>query len=143
MAQSNISVVGNLPESLRETSGLLYYNGKLLTHNDSGKSAELFEFDVETLTITRVIELINAVNTDWEGMAQDDDFIYIGDFGNNRGERQDLHVLRISKQTLDNSDEVIAERIDFTYENQMDFTSSENSDFDAEAFLRSIIPLLF
>ncbi|BFP42871.1 hypothetical protein FGF1_37160 [Flavobacteriaceae bacterium GF1] len=133
-AQSNISVVGNLPEPLRETSGLLYYNGRLLTHNDSGNSAELFEFDAETLTITRVIELINTVNTDWEGMAQDDDFIYIGDFGNNRGERQDLRVLRISKQALDNSDEVMAERIDFTYEDQTDFTPSENSDFDAEAF---------
>ena len=132
-AQSDIQSVGNLPEEIIETSGLIYYNGKLITHNDSGNAAELYELDFETLQITRTVRILNAENIDWEDIAQDENHIYIGDIGNNRGDRQDLGVIKIAKSDYDNSDEVNAERITFIYEDQTDFTTSENSDFDAEA----------
>lgn len=133
ISQTDIQELGVLPQSIKETSGLLFYNGKLITHNDSGNAAELYELDIETLQITRTIRITNAINIDWEDLAQDDDFIYIADIGNNSGDRLDLGILRISKSDFDMHNEIIAERIDFLYEDQTDFTTTTDSDFDAEA----------
>jgi hypothetical protein len=133
ISQSDIQSIGTLPQNIKETSGLIFYNGSLITHNDSGNAAELYALDPETLQIIRTIRILNAENIDWEDIAQDSDFIYIGDIGNNRGDRQDLGILKITKSDFDTSDEVNAERITFLYEDQTDFTPSDNSDFDAEA----------
>lgn len=133
MAQSDIQSLGTLPNEVFETSGLIVYNGQLITHNDSGNAPALYELDIETLEIVRTVTVLNAENIDWEDLTQDSNFIYIGDIGNNQGDRQDLGVLRISKQAFDNSNEVTAERISFLYEDQTDFTTTVDSDFDAEA----------
>lgn len=133
LAQSDIISLGTLPQEIWETSGLLFYNGKLITHNDSGNAAELYEIDIETRAITRIIRILNAQNTDWEDLSQDSEFIYIGDIGNNSGDRQDLSVLRISKLEFDTSNEVNAETINFFYEDQVDFATTADSDYDAEA----------
>ena len=126
------ALLGALPLEVRETSGLIYHNGKLITHNDSGNSAELFEIDVDSRQINRVVSVQNAINVDWEDLAQDDTYIYIGDIGNNNGNRTDLVVYRILKSDFDSSDSVTAERIDYSYEDQQDFTSMPASDWDAE-----------
>ena len=133
-SQENAEELGNLPSVISETSGLLFHNGKLITHNDSGNTPQLFEIDTVTLQITRTVTVLNVDNVDWEDLAQDIDYIYIGDFGNNVGTRSDLAVYRIRKQDYDSSDTVQAERLDFSYVDQLDFTDSGNSDWDAEAF---------
>ncbi|KPM33771.1 secreted protein with Por secretion system C-terminal sorting domain [Croceitalea dokdonensis DOKDO 023] len=133
-SQTEVLEIGTLPQSLMETSGLLVYNGKLITHNDSGNLPELYELDTLTLAITRTVRITNHSNKDWEDLAQDESFIYIGDFGNNNGDRQDLRVLRIAKADYDISDEVSAEEIVFLYEDQTSFETQQDSDFDAEAF---------
>ena len=132
-AQGDIQVVGSLPQQIFETSGLIYYDGKLITHNDSGNLAQLYELDTVSLEIPRTVTIENATNVDWEDIAQDDTYIYVGDIGNNNGDRQNLAVLKIAKQDYDTSDTVAAERIDFFYEDQENFTTSPNSDWDAEA----------
>ena len=133
LAQDDITEVGPLTQELWETSGLIFYNGKMITHNDSGNTPQLFEIDTTSLQITRTVSISNAINTDWEALTQDDDFIYIGDIGNNSGDRQDLKVLKIAKSDYDSSDVVAAELIDYFYEDQEDFTTEQNSDWDAEA----------
>jgi hypothetical protein len=133
-SQENVKVLSVLPTEVSETSGLVFYNGKLITHNDSGGTAQLFEIDTVSYEITRTITIASAINTDWEDIAQDADYIYIGDFGNNVGIRTDLGVYRISKQDYDQSDTVQADRIDFAYQDQTEFTNTGNSDWDAEAF---------
>jgi len=133
-AQADITTVGTLPDVVIETSGLIYLEGKLITHNDSGNAPELYELDPVSLAITRTIVITNEINNDWEAITQDDNFVYIGDFGNNNGGRQDLAILKIAKTAILSSNEVTAERINFLYEDQNDFTPTDNSDFDAEAF---------
>ena len=88
----NIIEKHELPAEVIETSGLLFLNGKLITHNDSGDDSNLYEIDTITGNITRTVSVSNATNIDWEDIAQDDTYIYIGDFGNNNGTRtiQDL-----------------------------------------------------
>jgi hypothetical protein len=79
--------------------------------------------------------LNNTVNTDWEDLAQDSLYIYIGDFGNNSGNRTDLHVLRILKSSFLNPP-LLADTIWFHYEDQVDFTaSSQETNFDCEALI--------
>ena len=135
-AQSNLTEIGELPIAVRETSGLIHYNNNLITHNDSGNLPELYEIDKNTLEITRVVTVANAINTDWEDITQDDDYIYIGDIGNNNGNRTDLKILKISKSDYDTSDTVTAEIISYAYEDQTSFISqTNNNDFDAEALL--------
>ena len=134
-AQVSTTTIGTLPEDVLESSGLIYYNNKLITHNDSGNSPRLYEVDTLSSQIIRTITIDNATNIDWEDITQDDTYIYIGDFGNNTGNRQDLTVYRVAKSDYDVSNTISAERIDFSYEDQTDFTEIQNSDWDAEAMV--------
>lgn len=133
-AQDKVKTLGDLPTEVSETSGLIFYNGRIITHNDSGNQPKLFEIDTTNQKITRTVTLTNVVNTDWEAITQDDDYIYIGDFGNNLGSRKDLKVYRIAKTNYKASDRVAAETINFSYPEQVDFTNRNNNDWDAEAF---------
>ena len=132
-AQGEVTQKGVLPPSLSENSGLIFYGGKLITHNDSGNDPVLFEIDTVSLAVTRTVEITSAENIDWEDITQDNQYIYIGDIGNNLGTRTDLGIYRISKQEYDQSESVVAERIHYNYEDQTDFTNQGNSDWDAEA----------
>src|SRR5262245_58181650 len=68
---------GALPASIRETSGLVFWNGMLWTHNDDGDTA-LYAIDTTDGHILRRVPIKGVVNNDWEDITQDDDYIYIG-----------------------------------------------------------------
>lgn len=123
-----------LPEEVKETSGLLFLNGKIITHNDSGDDANLYEVDSLSGLLLRTISISNATNVDWEDISQDDTHIYIADIGNNNGNRTDLSIYKILKTDYLNSTSVVADIITFSYEDQTDFSEQVNSsNFDAEA----------
>ncbi|WP_445719912.1 T9SS type A sorting domain-containing protein [Flavobacterium sp.] len=122
---------------LDETSGLLFYNNNIITFNDSGGDANLYEINSTTGNILRTVSITNATNVDWEDITQDASFIYIGDIGNNNGNRTDLKVYKISKTDYDGPDNTaLAEIISYSYANQSDFTSSpNNNNWDAEGLI--------
>ena len=124
-----------LPSTLEENSGIIFYNNKLITHNDSGGQTYLYELDITTNQITRTISIANATNTDWEDITQDDNYIYIGDFGNNHGTRTDLKIYKIAKSDYLTNDTVTASIINFSYEDQTDFSDNSETNFDAEAMI--------
>ncbi|MDC1226188.1 T9SS type A sorting domain-containing protein [Algibacter sp.] len=135
---SNVQEEFPLPLSLNESSGIIYFNGKLITHNDSGGNNELYEVDLGTEAVTRTVTISGATNIDWEDMTQDDTSIYIGDIGNNiSGNRADLKIYKISKSDFLSMDTVTAETISFSYSDQTDFTatSANNTEWDAEALV--------
>ncbi|WP_445712823.1 T9SS type A sorting domain-containing protein [Flavobacterium sp.] len=123
--------------NLDETSGLLFYNNNIITFNDSGGDANLYEINSTTGNILRTVSITNATNVDWEDITQDASFIYIGDIGNNIGNRTDLKVYKISKTDYDGPDNIaLAEIISYSYANQSDFTSSpNNNNWDAEGLI--------
>lgn len=126
----------NLPQTVAETSGLIYYNNKLITHNDSGNAAELYEINTINGSINRTVNITNASNIDWEDIAQDNTYIYVGDIGNNNGSRTDLKFYRILKTDFDTNTNITAEVINYMYENQTDFTPNpNNNDWDSEGFV--------
>lgn len=125
-----------LPNELAETSGLILIDGKIFTHNDD-TDTNLYELNKITGEIEAVYAIPEVTNIDWEEITQDEDNIYIGDFGNNaNGNRIDLKILKINKVDLFNN-EAQVEVISFTYSNQTDFTPAggNNTDFDCEAFI--------
>lgn len=123
--------------ALDESSGLLYYNDLLITHTDSGGKAELYEISPTTGAVTKTVKILNATNVDWEDIAQDASYIYIGDIGNNSGNRRDLKIYKISKADYDtNKGAVTAEIIAFTYADQHEFTRRPNTtNWDAEGLI--------
>jgi hypothetical protein len=130
----------SLNTSLNETSGIIWWNGKIWTHQDSGNPLEIYAVDTTTGNIDRTVTVTNAttLNMDWEDIAQDDDYIYIGDFGNNAsGNRTNLKIYKIAKADVLAGDNVTAEIINFSYADQTDFTatSANNTDFDCEALI--------
>ena len=132
----NYTLVTGLNSSVEETSGLLYLNNTLITHNDSGNTSELFEISTTDGTLTRTINIVNASNIDWEDIAFDDTYIYIADIGNNSGSRTDLKIYRVLRSDYFNNASVMAEIINYSYNNQTDFTPSPfNTDFDAEGLI--------
>lgn len=134
-AQHTVMEVGMLDVTINESSGLLFFNDHLITHNDSGNEAVLYEIDTTSLSIMRQVTVTNVENKDWEAITQDETHIYIGDFGNNVGTRTDLSIYKIDKNQYLELDQVVAEIIEFRYEDQTEFNNDGNSDWDAEAFI--------
>lgn len=130
------SLETNLDATVSETSGLLYINSTLITHNDSENTNTLYDVDTTTGMVTRSVTVTNASNIDWEDLTQDGTYIYIGDFGNYQGDRTDLKVYRIAIADYFANTSVTAEIINFSYSNQTDFTPSPlATNFDAESLI--------
>jgi hypothetical protein len=128
--------INDLGSPLNETSGLQRIQGRLFSINDSGNSAEIQEINPVSGTLIRTIKVTNAPNVDWEDLAASSTHFYIGDFGNNVGNRTDLKILKIPISNLLNQTEVVAEIIEFSYPDQSDFSGSNaNHNFDCEAMI--------
>ncbi len=125
-----------LEEDITESSGLIYLDDRLITHEDGGTSGPfILEIDPTTGETSRLVVINDANNRDWEAMCYDDEFIYIGDFGNNLGNRTDLGIYKISIDDYLNNNTVDASFISFQYSDQTEFEANSNHNFDAEAFI--------
>lgn len=125
----------DLDSQLRETSGLVKWGSFLWTHNDD-TDTNLYALDTISGVILKTIRLNKVLNKDWEEIAQDGAYLYVGDFGNNGGHRKDLKVLRIEKNSL-LLNQLKIDTIAFRYSNQKELESknSNRTDFDCEAFV--------
>ncbi|MEL7221284.1 MAG: hypothetical protein AAGJ93_08195 [Bacteroidota bacterium] len=111
-----------LPQVLNEVSGLyIQSSDSLWWHNDSGGKAALYLTN-RNGELSSVINIPAAENKDWEDLTYDTNGnVYIGDFGNNRRQRNDLRIYRHKLQTQQ------TEIIQFTY--------PQEKQYDVEAFL--------
>ena len=125
-----------LPNSIKETSGLIKVDNKLWTLNDSGGKAALYQIDERNGRILKTLTITNARNKDWEDIAYDDNYVYIGDFGNNRGNRKDLKIYKIPRASLRTQKNVRAEIISFKYSDQKSFNfKAYKHNYDCEAMV--------
>jgi hypothetical protein len=129
----NYSVMTSLSvPSLNECSGIEEINNQFWVHVDNG-SSRLYKIDSVSSAIFDSLQ-VSSGNQDWEDLAQSDSFIYIGNFGNNFGNRTNMNVLRIPLTSL-SSPPLIPDSINFSYADQVNFTSAlNNTQFDCEAF---------
>ncbi|MBS1778819.1 MAG: T9SS C-terminal target domain-containing protein [Bacteroidetes bacterium] len=131
--------IGNLLPEAPESSGIVLTEGYIFTHNDHGGHPEIYKVDKNNGSLVQTIAVSNFPNNDWEDITADSGYIYVGDFGNNDGDRTDLKILKISKaQFLSNTSpnvSVTAEAINFSYSDQTVFTPSSTHNFDCEAVM--------
>ncbi len=122
---------------VNETSGLIWFEQSVLTFNDSGGKPEIYRIDKNSGKIIQTISLANATNIDWEDITQDDDFIYVGDFGNNKGVRKDLKIYKIDKKEIKKSNKVSLQAtvISFSYTDQLSFEKTRSHNFDCESLI--------
>ena len=132
---------------LIESSGLQMAGNYLWTFNDGGGAAAIYRIDTLTNTILQTVNLSGATNVDWEDIAFDGKYFYVGDFGNNGyGARGDLKIYKfpfsaIPDFTITQNAFIPATQIDsltFSYSDQPqppDTTSSNNTKYDCEAML--------
>jgi hypothetical protein len=127
----------DLEMQISETSGLISWDGVLWTHNDD-TDTRLYLLDPSTAEIVGDYELPGVVNQDWEEISQDEQYIYVGDFGNNRGDRDNLSILRVEKSSLKSGSPSI-DTIWFSYSDQPSLVSDglNQTEFDCEAFVVS------
>jgi len=134
--ESDFSKKFKLPNIIHESSGLIKVDNRLWTLNDSGGKAALYQIDERNGHIVKTLTIQNARNKDWEDIAYDDTYVYIGDMGNNRGNRRDLKIYKIPRASLRTMNRVSAEVIQFSYNDQKDFTSKpQNNNYDCEAMI--------
>jgi len=127
-----------LPDSVSETSGLIFFNNLWWTINDSGGQPCLYSIDPKSGTVNNYITISNSTNVDWEEITQDSLSIYIGDFGNNNGNRKNLVIYKINKNHFSNETNqmIPAEKIYFEYSDQLSFeTRKFDNDYDCEAMV--------
>jgi len=123
-----------LPSEVKETSGLIFWNGLLWTHNDSGGEAALYALDPVTGQLLHKVSLTGCQQNDWEDIALDEEYCYIGDFGNNNGNRTDLRIYKVPLSEIAGDIAAVASTISFYYPDQEDFSSlPQKNDYDAEA----------
>ncbi len=130
----SLNEIAILPNQILETSGLAFFDNQLWTHNDAGNEDKIYQIDTTNGTILNTVIIANSNNEDWEDLAEDGTHLYIGDFGNNDGDRMDLRIYKVLKSQL-SSGIATAEVIEFSFSDQVDFTpSSNNTNYDCEAF---------
>ena len=120
-----------LPLKINETSGLEYYNNNFLTHNDSGGETILYEFNKEGKIVDEHFIENCGENNDWEDITADSKYIYIANSGNNYGNRQNLSVLILNKE----SDFECTGQIQFKYKNQVNFENRNRHPYDSEGII--------
>lgn len=126
--------IGVLDPLMQGSSSLLFWDNGFWTFNDHNDSC-LYHIDSTSANILETFCINGLRNDDVEEISQDSLYLYFGDVGNNSGSRQDLQILRISKESILNQ-MIVIDTIRFFYEDQTDFTANpQATDFDCEAFI--------
>ena len=136
-----------ISDSLAESSGLQMAGNSLWSFNDRGGTATLYRIDTVANILLQRIILLGAQNTDWEDIAFDGTYFYIGDFGNNAsGDRTDLRIYKFPFAAIPDYvtnpvaviDASNIETIYFTYSDQPQppaTTALNSTQFDCEAMI--------
>ena len=133
---STLQISTPLPGIVDESSGIINWNNSIWTHNDSRNQAALFEVNPEDGALKKTVSIANLKNIDWEELAQDAKYVYIGDFGNNKGSRKNLMIFKVAKQAIEAGKVERVDTIAFYYPDQIDFTGPKHDhNFDCEAMI--------
>jgi hypothetical protein len=123
-----------LSEELKEISGIQYINDTLLVaHNDGGNGPLLYFLNPNTGIILKRVFVKDVKNTDWEDIALDGKYLFIGNFGNNNNKRKNLSIIRVSWKDALIKDTISSEFMTFEFSEQKAFPPEKKAlNFDTE-----------
>jgi hypothetical protein len=131
-----LTYVTKLPHKLTENSGIFPDKDSTVWFiMDRGNPDKIYQVNYKG-DLLKELRVKNAKNHDWEDMANDDKGnVFIGDFGNNGNDRKNLAIYRIPNPSSEGGDEIVAEKIEFSYPEQTHFPPKKDKLlYDAEAF---------
>lgn len=127
-----------LPKKLKEVSGIALSQDKktIWAIEDQGNKNVVYGLDQKGKLITDVL-VENAENNDWEDITKDTQGnIYLGDFGNNDNNRQNLSILKLDLKTPAQTTTKVVQTTKFHYQGQTEFPPKKsNWLYDCEAFV--------
>lgn len=134
----DLKVEFSLPKKLKEVSGITLSqdNNTIWAIEDQGNKNVIYGLDRKgNLTSDVLVE--NTENHDWEDITKDvAGNIYIGDFGNNENDRQNLSILKVDLKDASQKSTKVIQTTTFHYEGQTEFPPKKsNWLYDCEAFV--------
>lgn len=134
----DLKVEFSLPKKLKEVSGITLSqdSNTIWAIEDQGNKNVIYGVDRKgNLTSDVLVE--NAENHDWEDITKDaSGNIYIGDFGNNENDRQNLSILKVDLKDASQKSTKVTQTTTFHYEGQTEFPPKKsNWLYDCEAFV--------
>lgn len=106
--------------------------GVFWAHGDSGQTPFLYPITADGRSAGEPVRVAGVRGVDWEDVAQGPDgTLYVGDVGNNRGDRKDLQILAIAEPGPGVT-EATARALRFRYPEQKTFPQAG---FEAEALV--------
>ncbi|MGH1520076.1 hypothetical protein [Chryseobacterium sp. JK1] len=127
-----------LPKKLKEVSGITLSKDKktIWVIEDSGNKNAIYGMNDKGDLVAKV-PVENSENTDWEDIISDSQGnIYIGDFGNNDNDRQDLVILKTDLKDITQTTTKVVQTTKFHYQGQTEFPPKKSKLlYDCEAFV--------
>ncbi|WP_415325547.1 hypothetical protein [Chryseobacterium sp. MMS23-Vi53] len=134
----DLKVEFSLPKKLKEVSGIAMSKDKktIWAIEDQGNKNVVYGLDLQGKQIADIL-VDNAENSDWEDITADSQGnIYIGDFGNNDNNRQNLSILKLDLKDASQKTTKAIQTTKFHYEGQTEFPPKKsNWLYDCEAFV--------
>lgn len=128
----------SLPKKLKEVSGIALSQDQktIWAIEDAGNKNVVYGLDLKGNLIADVL-VENTENNDWEDITKDKaGNIYIGDFGNNENDRQDLSIIKLDLKDNSQKSTKVLQTTKFHYEGQTEFPPKKsNLLYDCEAFV--------
>lgn len=138
-ADIRFEVLQALPAGVSETSGLARRDGLLWTINDSGDQPYIYQLTQGATQIKKRHKIRGASNQDWESLAQDEQYLYVADCGNNSGKRSEFQIYRVPWQQIDQAgaqDYVSADSLHFSYQGKQGQYQAYEHNYDCEAITK-------
>lgn len=120
-----------LPKELKEISGITANGVDIWAITDKPR-AEIFRLD-RSGNLKGKITITNAEATDVEAVAADDHYIYIGDVGDNTGDRIERRIIKVAKANIQTK--ATGDIISFTFPNEGQIEKKKQNNFDCESLI--------
>ena len=134
----SLKIEFSLPKKLKEVSGIALSQDQktIWAIEDAGNKNVVYGLNRQGELTTDVL-VENAENNDWEDITKDAaGNIYVGDFGNNENDRQNLSILKLDLKTDSQKSTKVIQTTKFHYEGQTEFPPKKsNLLYDCEAFV--------
>ncbi|MBM7417578.1 MULTISPECIES: hypothetical protein [Chryseobacterium] len=137
-SQEDLKTEFSLPKKLKEVSGITLSQDQktIWAIEDAGNKNVVYGLNRQGELVNDVL-VENAENNDWEDITKDTaGNIYIGDFGNNENDRQNLSILKLDLKNDSQKSTKVIQTTKFHYEGQTEFPPKKsNLLYDCEAFV--------
>ncbi len=137
-SQEDLKTEFALPKKLKEVSGITLSQDQTIiwTIEDAGNKNIVYGLNRQGVLVTDVV-VEDTENNDWEDITKDaGGNIYIGDFGNNENDRQNLSILKLDLKDVSQKSAKVIQTTKFHYQGQTEFPPKKsNLLYDCEAFV--------